>query len=247
VYTYPPLNSSEYYLPPRTNHTGDVTCDCNTVMYSLYMACAACQTGETYPWPTYITQCTSIMISAYPVDIAQGTAVPHWAYIDVTQLPNSTWSANNSMTVGRDPEVFPKAINTVSGGSSSTIPKSTITKTSGSSGPTSSTNTKGGTNVGAIVGGVVGSIVPLTILAIAIALYMRKRRQQSQPSHPGFIPNLDDEYKGRPVSYTTPAAPFTPYNPSDPSTFPPQSPPTSVAYTTQPVPARGQYSGMPEV
>jgi hypothetical protein len=85
VYTYPPLNATEYYLPPRTNHTGDIMCDCNTVMYSLYMACAACQGGEYYPWPTYITQCTSgVMISQYPVDIAQGTAVPHWAYTDIT-------------------------------------------------------------------------------------------------------------------------------------------------------------------
>ena len=32
-YTYPPLNASQYYLPPQTNHSGDVTCDCNTVMY----------------------------------------------------------------------------------------------------------------------------------------------------------------------------------------------------------------------
>ena len=32
-YTYPPLNATQYYLPPRANHSGDVTCDCNTVMY----------------------------------------------------------------------------------------------------------------------------------------------------------------------------------------------------------------------
>ena len=32
-YIYPPINSSEYYLPPATNHSGDVMCDCNSVMY----------------------------------------------------------------------------------------------------------------------------------------------------------------------------------------------------------------------
>ena len=69
TYNYPPINSSEYYLPPRANHSGDLTCDCNTVMYrsdsrprslnndrllisllrySLYMACASCQEGEIY-------------------------------------------------------------------------------------------------------------------------------------------------------------------------------------------------------
>ena len=33
AYNYPPLNSDEYYIPPRKNHTGDLDCDCNTVMY----------------------------------------------------------------------------------------------------------------------------------------------------------------------------------------------------------------------
>ena len=33
VYTYPPLNASQYYLPPKKDHSGDLTCDCNTVMY----------------------------------------------------------------------------------------------------------------------------------------------------------------------------------------------------------------------
>ena len=33
VYNYPPINSSQYYLPPSKNHSGDLGCDCNTVMY----------------------------------------------------------------------------------------------------------------------------------------------------------------------------------------------------------------------
>ena len=33
LYNYPPLNASQYYLPPRKDHSGDLTCDCNTVMY----------------------------------------------------------------------------------------------------------------------------------------------------------------------------------------------------------------------
>lgn len=33
VYNYPPLNSTQSYLPPRQDHAGDTTCDCNTVMY----------------------------------------------------------------------------------------------------------------------------------------------------------------------------------------------------------------------
>ena len=33
TYTYPPLNISQYYVPPQKDHAGDMDCDCNTVMY----------------------------------------------------------------------------------------------------------------------------------------------------------------------------------------------------------------------
>jgi len=33
LYYYPPLNSNQYYIPPRVDHSGDLECDCNTVMY----------------------------------------------------------------------------------------------------------------------------------------------------------------------------------------------------------------------
>ena len=33
AYEYPPINGSQYYLPPRQDHSGDLACDCNTVMY----------------------------------------------------------------------------------------------------------------------------------------------------------------------------------------------------------------------
>jgi len=184
----------------------------------------------------------------YPVDIAQGTAVPHWAYYNVTSSPNETWSQTVAISVGPDPEATPKAINTAT---SSVSGHSTITKTSSGngSGPTSDTNTKGGTNVAAIVGGVVGTVVPLTILAIVAFLWTRRRRQQTQQPQMVPMPMPDDDpYKQRPISYgTPPITNFTPYDPSNPATFPPQSPPSSVTYTTQPNNLRGAYSGVPEV
>jgi hypothetical protein len=250
-YTYPPLNASQYYLPPQTNHTGDLTCDCNTVMYSLYMACASCQGGTIYSWTQWTQQCTSgVYISSYPVDIAQGTAVPYWAYYNVTTLPTETWNQTVAISVGDTPEAKPQAITTVSSGHSSSSGHSTLTKTStGDLGPTNNSNTKSGPNVAAIVGGVVGSVVPLTILAVVVFLFARHRRQNAQ-QQPQMMPMPvpeDDPYK-RPMSYGPPPVNnFTPYNPSDPSTFPPQSPPSSVTYTTQPNNLRGAYSGMPEV
>lgn len=32
-YTYPILDPGEYYIQPRRAHFGDMTCDCDTVMY----------------------------------------------------------------------------------------------------------------------------------------------------------------------------------------------------------------------
>ena len=33
IYNYPPLNASQYYVAPKKSHSGDLKCDCNTVMY----------------------------------------------------------------------------------------------------------------------------------------------------------------------------------------------------------------------
>ena len=33
VYDYPPLNTSQHYLPPVADDSGNLDCDCNTVMY----------------------------------------------------------------------------------------------------------------------------------------------------------------------------------------------------------------------
>jgi len=129
-------------------------------------------------------------------------------------------------------------ISTVPGGSSTTSPgKTSSPSTGGLADPTgsSSTNTKGGTNVGAIVGGtygseprfrmktgsdhaltgVVGSVVPLTILAVVLFLYSRHRRQQQ--SAPQQIQNQDqnqDQYQQHPPSMYGPplvSPSFTPY------------------------------------
>ena len=32
-YTFPPINSIQYYLPPRASHSGDLICDCDAVVY----------------------------------------------------------------------------------------------------------------------------------------------------------------------------------------------------------------------
>jgi len=222
-------------------------------MYYLYMACSSCQGGQTYEWSKWTPACQSVYVSQYPHDIPQGTAVPHWVYFNITSSANQTYDQATMITIGRNPEVTPSTIPTItSGATSSAKPTLTSTGTSaGLPGPSSS-STKGKTNVGAIVGGVVGSVVPLTIIAGVLFFYTRRRRQQ--PPHEQMqTPDGLDPYKQQHPSsmYGPPATgPFTPYNPSDPSTFPPQSPPTSVTYTTPSYNnqnPRGAYSGAPEI
>ena len=47
-YTYPPLDSTQHYLPPRANNSGHVTCDCNTVMYRYELSSFEDYTGGNH-------------------------------------------------------------------------------------------------------------------------------------------------------------------------------------------------------
>jgi len=233
-YSYQPLTPPEYYLPPSSNHSGDLTCDCNTVMYSLTMACTSCQLSGVYSWLQWIPQCTSVYITQYPVNISQGTAVPHWAYYNWTSLPTETYNDTVAMSIGRDPEELPPRTTSVSGG----------TLTSGQPGPTRSSSPK---NVGAIVGGVVGSVVPLTILGIILCLYIGKqRRRRARQQQPRLIPNRgEDLYQqrqdwGRPPPITDMG--FPQHNPADQPTFPLEG-----LHPNRLNSARETYAGIPEV
>ena len=137
-----------------------------------------------------------------------------------------------------NPEQLPKAINTLTG-ISSTSGKSTITlATSHSSGgqpnPTTNSNNSSGnnsgnkTNVGAIVGGtprnlefrmiaqsnppyptgVVGSVVPLSILGFGVFFFMRSRQQKQLGRSQFQNQELDPPYKLHPPSMY--GAPVTP-------------------------------------
>jgi len=251
-YSIPALNSTQNYVPPQKDNTYDLTCDCNTVMYSLYMACSTCQGGMIYSWLRWITQCDSVYVTQYPIDIAPGTAVPRWAFYDVTTLPNQTYDDSVAIGIGRDPEATPKQMSTLSLKSS----------TSGGSSPThtgsgNSTVSGSKTNIGAIVGGVVGGVVLLIILAVVAFIFIR-RQKQSGNNQPPQTPVISEYYKGQQtspmLSPTTPIPPYSPYyNPEDPMTYPPPvgDGHSSMTYVT-PLSAhgthgQGRFSGAPEL
>jgi len=214
-------------LPKKDpNGTSGLTCECDTVMYSLYMACSNCQGGSIASWTDWIVNCDNVAVAQYPHDIPPGTAVPHWAYCNVTTLPNQTYSDFVAMALGRDPEAK----------------------------PTSSSGKKN--NTGAIAGGVVGGVMVLLVLALVVAFIIRRRkrgggqqpphRQETSEDSEGKSPFPDFTENFSPTSADPPRN-VTYYDPDDPTTFPPpmeeiESPETLVdGHTT---PSQGQSQSL---
>jgi len=139
------------------------------------MACAACQDGYVYSWLTWRQQCDKgFNVTTYPYDIPQGTAIPRWAFYNVTLYPGQTYSDTVAIAIGRDPEES----------ASPTSPGAPPTSTSNNS------NGRGGKrNIGAIVGGVVGGVVGSIALLVVVWRLGRhfgwwKRTEQTQEEWP---------------------------------------------------------------
>jgi len=231
-------------------------------MYSLFMACTVCQGETVQRWSFWEQNCEAVYVTQYPLDIPAGTAVPHWAYLNVTTT--DIWDAAAASAVANLPEstgVTPQV---------STLTSSTsISRTSTRTGSLLSTNTSqsshggGGSNAGAIAGGVVGGLAVIGLTAAVVLWFLMKKKKRSEvpPSSSEYInsyppPNNYPKYEQQPGSPgPTPSQQMTTYNTSDPTTFPvPLLDHTSAGATTYPqtlydphAPRRGQYSGAPEV
>ncbi|KAF8733698.1 hypothetical protein AX14_003625 [Amanita brunnescens Koide BX004] len=207
IYQIPPLATNQVYTGPSLTAANE--CRCNSVFYSLLSACAICQDGQTMLWDEYDRNCSAVSVGVFPAQIPAGTAVPHWAYIDVTTLGefNATLAQQLNgpeSTAGPQPTA-----------ASSLTPSSTH---SASSSPHDSTI------IGPIIGGVVGGVAFLALLSLAVMLLLRRRRQlgasvKLMPTtlYPG---ELLSEDKGANLYRTQSHGPLL-YDPSDPRTFPP--------------------------
>jgi len=224
VYSLP---TGFHYRPPLA--VTATACQCNTVFYSVIQACAVCQGDPIVPWSTWNANCTSaIYQSVYPEPIPSGTAVPAWAYIDVSKSDNFNATAAQLNEQENHPE-------STASGPSATGAVPSATNVPSSSGKKS--------NTGAIVGGVVGGIGGAAILA-AIAFFFWRRHQRNvsarsaaaatklDPGYDASGTTYGSEKAGVPTVYspipvTTPSPPPTSgyvpgriYDPNDPSTFP---------------------------
>ncbi|PVF99557.1 hypothetical protein CPB86DRAFT_289726 [Serendipita vermifera] len=126
------------YARPETT-----ACSCNSVIYQLYSA-----------WSYWRTNCTDdglITVATYPKPIPFGTAVPAWAYLDITM--DDSFNPTDAKAMMYTPESTPP-------------PTSSIRA--------SNTVHSDGDHVPIIVGGVVGCILGLGILSL-LALFIQKR------------------------------------------------------------------------
>jgi len=237
-------------LPPGRLYAGPSTaqfypCECNTVVYSLISACAACQGSTGILWSAWSYNCSTVDNSTYPKSIPDGTRVPHWAYLDVTA--DSSWNASAAQSAGDSPEVTPNAPSTIQASSTaSAAPKST----------SGSNQNKSHSNAGEIAGAVVGAVVGGALLTAFILWYRRRRRLRAE-GQPSPFAEKAEAFGLQDYDASMSTAKY--YDPSDPSTFPKPfvSPSASVIQTTASTDQvhsigtrpsdRSRYNGLPLV
>jgi len=267
-FTVAPLPVGSHYTGPYADESNP--CQCSTVTYSMISACGLCQNSSIISWTSWDFNCTTLYVDIFPPGVPAGTAVPYWAYQNVTA--GGTFNVTLAQSLGDNPEATATAPqSTASVISTSTSPFSISSSPSSSVLPAGSSSSQ--TNVGAIAGGVVGGVVGIALIAAVVVFFvMKKRRSQIPPSaqfagHPPSA-NPSNGYAPQPAP---PGSPYSPqmtqpklYDPSDPSTFPVSpSPPTTMTGSTVNAPTSfvtyssnypsvrpgtgGAYTGAPEV
>jgi hypothetical protein len=237
-------------LPPDTHYAPPVAneCECNTVVYSLISACADCQGAFYSTWADWAVNCTGTrFLSSFPEAIPAGTAVPHWAYLDIVGTGRySPLAAQQDVGVESAASTRTTAARTST--STRIVPTTTtaITATSGdepSTTPISSSNdssSKKKTNIGPIVGGVVGGVAVIALIVGIVLFAIRSRKSHAAPSAAYLDSKVPPLATPPPMGQYAQPGPFamqqTGYNVSGvmapPSTT--TSPPPGSQYSTDP-------------
>jgi len=152
-------------------------CLCTTVVYNLVSLCRLCQSEDLlYPtWDQWSEHCTSIS-DGFPLELPGGTAVPDWAYQNVTGTNafNETLAAAVATT--------DHAESSSSASPSSTGSATTSPTTSPFTSPEESLSS-GNSHAAAVIAGLIAGVIGMGLLAVAILfLIRRRRRSQIAPS-----------------------------------------------------------------
>ncbi|KAM5537640.1 hypothetical protein V8D89_008718 [Ganoderma adspersum] len=233
----PPVPTNWVYQGPLAKDPFDSTpCDCNTVLYSTMAACGICQGAGIEPWPTYKVNCTKLFNGTYPESVPGGTAIPAWAFLDVTM--NSTFNVDAAKALAEQdpPDVTDVTSSSAfaSQSSSGSAPPSPSTASSPASStttpPTSTTSGTSTTNSSAhgnnpvpLVGGIVGGILGLLLigtLALFIVLRHRRRTRKARPNaHEPRAPAMSEFWDGPGLTMKGPNGGLL-YDITDPRTYP---------------------------
>ncbi|OAX34707.1 hypothetical protein K503DRAFT_868752 [Rhizopogon vinicolor AM-OR11-026] len=250
-------------LGPGDNYYFDLDnandCLCSTVTYSMFGACTTCQNNTVENWSVWSTGCSTSLThySVYPLNIPNGTAIPHWAYLDV--VTNDMFNAAAAQRDGDPPESTSTQVqSTISIISSTTSISASLTSSSTTQSPTSTLKSS---SVGAIAGGIIGGVIAGIAIASVVAWFFVRHRRSTKASPAAF-----SDISGGPGCtqsvYMTQQLPL--YDPSDPRTFPTSSPsgailttssatdnvykgPTMPSYDDARQSRSSWYSGAPEV
>ncbi|KAK2465140.1 hypothetical protein APHAL10511_002832 [Amanita phalloides] len=188
AFTVTPLNTSQWYGPAVDN-----ACGCNTVMYNMLAACAICQGASQQGWKAYSQNCTHEYVGTYPEGILSVTAVPHWAYIDISGT--NLFDANQAASAGDAPETTEAVGTTVT----------TTATVSATATPTHESRPSKTTSIiGPVIGGVIGGLALIALVAGGIFYWVNQRREpqiQMQPrpnilGTPALSPVSADVFNG---------------------------------------------------
>ncbi|KAI1794473.1 hypothetical protein LXA43DRAFT_142563 [Ganoderma leucocontextum] len=233
-----PVPTNWVYEGPTAKDPFDSTpCDCNTVLYSTMAACGICQGAGIEPWPTYKVNCTNVYNGTYPESIPGGTAIPAWAFLDVTR--NSTFDVEAAKALAEQnlpdlTDITSSSASASASSSGSTPPSppsaasSTVTSTTSSlmnatSGASTTSSSAHGSNDAPLVGGIVSGILGLLLigtLALFIVLRHRKRARRARPNaHEQRAPAVSEFWDGPGLTMKGPNAGLL-YDIADPRTYP---------------------------
>ncbi|KAL0946688.1 hypothetical protein HGRIS_012875 [Hohenbuehelia grisea] len=267
-FSVPALPSGNHYFGPPPGGVNE--CSCSSVVYSLISACGACQNRTWADWGTWRTNCGAEVtnVGRFPRDIPGGTAVPGWAFMNISTTNNTFFPAVAQALVGT-PEATGSAKPTAAPSPENTTPQTTLsTLPSISAAPSRSGATSTShSNAGAIAGGIVGGLAVIAIIAILAwwIITRRKTRIRSAdftmarpapfPDSPSETP-MKEAYvsnpPGIPVIHVSSPEPLTS---SDSLNYTSSTPAPSTIYTTHEgqkyptghEPTHRGYSGAPEI